>query len=54
MDETLMLEVIGLLTEAEELLATGNTDEATLKVTEAKDKLKNPPLPGTGSTGDLH
>lgn len=54
MDNTLVLEVIGLLTEAEELLTNGNSEAASLKVTEAKDKLKNPPLPGTGSNGDLH
>lgn len=52
MDETLRLEVLGLLEEAGELLASGNTVGASEKVNEAKDKIKYP-LPGTGSNGAL-
>lgn len=54
MDDTLSTEVYGLLSEAEQCLAEGNTEQASDKIAEAKDKLKTPPpLPGTGSNGAL-
>lgn len=54
MNETLRLEVLDLLTEAENFLASGNTTAASEKISEAKDKFKLPPaLPGTGSNGGL-
>lgn len=47
-NKDLIVEVELLLSESEELLAQGNTDEAAEKIAEAKDKLR--PI-GSGTNG---
>ena len=48
MNEELALEIEGLLNEAEELIAQGDTEGASEKIAEAKKKIR--PI-GTGTNG---
>lgn len=45
-------ELLELLNEAEIALAEGDTDTVKDKIEDVKEIVR--PLPGTGSTGDLH
>lgn len=52
MDEKIVKEIEELLTDVENDVKNGNTDDAIEKIGKVKDKIKQP-LPGTGTNGGI-